>query len=206
MIYTARQLEDLHKSNGNGQVVLPYGARLTPLASDWARSKKIAIGYSNIEDPKPQIKAIGQTATTSTTAPLLWWCDGPCGVAKAAITAQAKETSLAAIEAKDLAKAIKHIAAEVKSGPAGGGVLLVQSGAAAVIFANRCPSLRAVLGTCMESLEQGIQLVAANVLVIEYPYKTLPQVKNLLGRFARAGQRQLSDEVKQQLQELSSCG
>lgn len=206
MIYTARQLEDLHKTNGNGQVVLPYGARLTPLASDWAKSKKVAIGYSNIEAPKPQIKAIGQAATTPTTAPLLWWCDGPCGAAKAAITAQAKETSLAPIEAKDLAKAIKQIAAEVKSGRAGGGVLLVQSGAAAVIFANRCPSLRAVLGTCMESLEQGIQLVAANVLVIEYPYKTLPQVKNLLGRFARAGPRQLSDEVKQQLQELSSCG
>jgi hypothetical protein len=207
MIYTARQLEDLHKTNGNGQVVLPYGARLTPLAADWARSKKVAIGYSNIEDPKPQIKAIGQAATTATSAiPLLWWCDGPCGAAKAAITAQAKETSLAAIEAKDLAKAIKQIAAEVKSGGAGGGVLLVQSGAASVIFANRCPSLRAVLGTCMESLEQGIQLVAANVLVIEYPYKTLPQVKNLLGRFARAGQRVLSDEVTQQLQELSSCG
>ena len=43
MIFTARQLEDLHKSNGH--VVLPYGARLTPLAVDWARGKKIAVGY-----------------------------------------------------------------------------------------------------------------------------------------------------------------
>ena len=58
----------------------------------------------------------------------------------------------------------------------------------------------------MESVEQGIKLIAANVLVIEYPYKTLPQVKNLLGRFARAGRRELADDVKKQLQELSSCG
>ena len=42
MIYTARQLEDLHKGNGNGQLVLPYGARLTPLAVDWARARKVA--------------------------------------------------------------------------------------------------------------------------------------------------------------------
>ena len=58
----------------------------------------------------------------------------------------------------------------------------------------------------METVEQGIQSVAANVLVIEYAYKTLPQVKNLLGRFARAGKHEASDDVKRQLQELSSCG
>ena len=137
---------------------------------------------------------------------MLWWCDGPCGAAKAAITTQAKEAPLHPLEAKDLVSAIKTMAAQIKSGAASGGVLLVQTGAAAMLFANRCPSIRAVLGTCMESVEQGIQLIAANVLVIEYPYKTLPQVKNLLGRFARAGQRELADDVKRQLQELSSCG
>ena len=50
-----------------------------------------------------------------------------------------------------------------------------------------------------------VRQVAANVLIIEYPYKTLSQVKNMLGRFARA-QRELSDDVKRQLQELASCG
>ena len=205
MIYTARQLEDLHKANGH--IVLPYGARLTPLAADWARSKKLAVGYSNVEDPKPNVSPIGASANTPPSATsLLWWCDGPCGIAKAAITAQAKETSLVPFDAKEIVKAIKHLAGEVKNNRAAGGILLVQTGAAAMIFANRCPSLRAVLGTCLESVEQAIQLVAANVLVIEYPYKTLPQVKNLLGRFARAGQRQPGDDVKRQLQEMSSCG
>jgi ribose 5-phosphate isomerase RpiB len=211
MIYTARQLEDLHKAGGNGSVVLPYGARLTPLASDWLRSKKLTIGYSNIDDPKPAVKAIGTPSAPAMDGHrLLWWCDGACGAAKAAVGSQARETSLAPIaipaEAKNLIKAIKHIAAEVKVNRASGGVLLVETGAAAMIFANRCPSLRAVLGTCLEAVEQGIQLIAANVLVIEYPHKTLSQIKNSLGRFARAGQRALSDDMKQQLQELSSCG
>jgi hypothetical protein len=203
MIYTARQLEDLHRSHGS--LVLPYGARLTPLAADWAKAKKIAVGYSNIEPAKPSVKPINGFAPTDAKA-LLWWCDGPCGAAKAAISAQGKESSLVPIDAKNIIAAVKQVAIEVKAGRAIGGVFLVQIGAAAVLFANRCPSLRAVLGTCLESVEQGIQLIAANVLVIEYPYKTLSQVKNLLGRFARAGQRQLSEDVKQQLQEMASCG
>ena len=60
MIYTARQLEDLWKANGsNGQVVLPYRARLSPMASDWIKSKRIIIGYSDdtaakIESPSKE--------------------------------------------------------------------------------------------------------------------------------------------------------
>src|SRR5256885_1597302 len=104
MIYTARQLEDLHKGNANGQLVLPYGARLTPLAADWAKSKRISVGYSDIEAPKPHATlATTATATQSVqsvagSTPLLWWCDGACGAAKAAIAAQSKESSLAAID------------------------------------------------------------------------------------------------------------
>lgn len=212
MIYTARQLEDLHKANANGQLVLPYGARLTPLAVDWAKSRKVSIGYSNVEPPKLEPRPIGQAATAATpdAKPLLWWCDGPCGAAKAAIVTQSKESAMAPIDlpadAKAIVKVIKHLASEVKSGRASGGVLLVQTGAAALLFANRCPSLRAVLGTCLEAVEQGLQQVAANVLVIEYPYKTLMQVKNVLGRFARGNRPALSDEVQRQLQELASCG
>ena len=209
MIYTARQLEDLHRSHG--QLVLPYGARLSPLAADWARAKKITVGYSNVEAPKPTVQPMGQSHQPSTNGtPFLWWCDGPCGAAKAAVSSQAKETNLNLInlpaDAKNIVAAIKHLAIEVKSNRATGGVFLVQTGAMPMLFANRCPSLRAVLGTCLESVEQGIQSIAANVLIIEYPYKTLSQIKNLLSRFVRAGQRPLSDEVKQQLQELSSCG
>jgi ribose 5-phosphate isomerase RpiB len=211
MIYTARQLEDLHRGNGNGQLVLPYGARLTPLAADWAKAKRVAIGYGDVEPPT-RGNATGGATSSATTASggLLWWCDGPCGVAKAAIAGQAKESSLSAIEvpadAQQLVKVIKRVATEVKGRRASGGVLLVQSGAAAVVLANRCPSLRAILGTSLESVEQGIQQVAANVLVIEYPNKTLSQVKSLLGRFARAGgARTPSDEVVRELKELASC-
>jgi len=139
----------------------------------------------------------------------LWWCDGPCGPAKAAIIGHEKESGLKALDkpadAKQQVAVIKTIALEVKAARIQGAVLLVQTGALATIYANRCPSLRAVLGTCMEAVEQGVRQAGANVLIIEYPYKTLQQVKNMLARFTR-GKRSLPEDVQRQLQELASCG
>jgi ribose 5-phosphate isomerase RpiB len=231
MIVTARQLEDLHRQNGgNGHVVLPYRARLTPLAQDWVKSKRVALGYADVGKPgngngvtvaSSTSPAAGETKKDacctkcahdagpccSSTA-YLWWCDGPCGPAKAALTIYEKESGLKALDAQagasQIVPVIKKLATEVKAGHAAGGILMVQSGAAAMVYANRCPSLRAILGTCMDAVEQGIHQVAANVLVIEYPHKTLQQMKNMLGRFVKA-KRELSEDVKRRLQELSSC-
>ena len=218
MFVTVRQLEDLYRQGGsNGHVVLPYRARLTPLAQDWVRSKRVAVGYSDGEEQAPINRAGGfsggaqhaGSAAAPATGATLWWCDGPCGPAKAALVAFEKESSLKALDVpqdgRRVAEVVKSIAAQVKSGQAQGAVLMVQTGAAAVVFANRCPSLRAVLGTCLEAVEQGIQQVGANVLVIEYPHRTLQQMKNMLGRFVRV-RREPPEDVRRQLQELASCG
>ena len=216
MFVTVRQLEDLYRGNGsNGRVVLPYRARLTPLAQDWVRAKRVVLGYSDGEartNDGPQSPAPGAAASAaqpSSSGATLWWCDGPCGPAKAALVAYEKESSLKALDvpqdARRVAAVVKSVATQVKAGQAQAAVLMVQSGASAVVFANRCPSLRAVLGTCLESVEQGIQQVAANVLVVEYPHRTLQQMKNMLGRFVRA-KRELPEDVRRQIEELASCG
>jgi hypothetical protein len=218
MIVTARQLEDLHRQNGNnGHLTLPYRARLTPLAMDWVKAKKVVLGYADLDTTSSgangnSARSAKPQAAEGSPGPdagnYVYWCDGPCGPAKAALAAQSKESSLVVLnhpaDAKQLVSVIKHIASEVKAQRIAGAVLLVSNGALATILANRCPSLRAVPGTCLEAVEQGVKLAAANVLVIEYPYKTMAQVKNLLGRFVR-GKRQLSEEVRRQLAELSSC-
>ena len=232
MFLTARQLETMHRESGsNGRLVLPYRARLTPAAQDWVKLKKLALGFSDdgaaapfrgrsqnavsipgtpmvvgVDAVAPDASHNGSGGTPGTT---VWWCDGPCGAAKAAITAQARESLLRAVDlpadAKQVVAVIKQVASELKSGSAASAVLVVQNAAAAMVFANRCPSIRGVVGTCLEAVEQGIQQVAANVLVIEHPHKTLPQVKSLLARFARA-KRELSPEVQRQLAELATCG
>ena len=218
MIVTARQLEDLHRQGGgNGQVTLPYRARLTPLAMDWLKAKKVVLGYADLPEGKSEkrnskFEAKGEGGNApglgGEAGGFVYWCDGPCGPAKAALSAQAKESRLVALnqpaDAKQLVGVIKHVAAEVKGQRIAGAVLLVSNGALATVYANRCQSLRAVMGTCLEAVEQGVQVAAANVLVIEYPYKTMAQVKNLLGRFVR-GKREVSEDVRRQLAELASC-
>jgi len=215
MIFTARQLEDLHRNaGGNGHLVLPYGARLTPLGADWVRSKKIGLGYGPDElvkqanGAKP-VEAVGASAIAPAAAPgaYLWWCDGPCGAAKAAAVAVGKESSLAAVDEvadpKRLVAVIKKIARDVRDNKAAGAVLMVASGGAATVLANRSPLLRAVMGTTLESLEAAVGAVASNVLIIEYARKSFPEIKNLLSRFVRA-KRSLSAELCKQMQELSS--
>lgn len=246
MIITARQLEDLHRNGGaNGHVTLPYRARLTPLATDFIRARKLVIGYSDVDGPcstvSPSVPGktdcdcgCGTCGETKSELPLacgepgrtvasrnenagsgkpssgiLYWCDGPSGPAKAAIGSEAKQSTLRPLQipsdSKRIVGVVKALAAEIKHGRASGGILLVQNGAPAIVYANRCPSLRAILGTCLESVEQGLQQVAVNVLVIEYPYKTLQQMKNLIGRFVRGGPG-VSEEVRRDFQELASCG
>jgi len=236
MIVTARQLQDLHaRGSGDGQIVLPYGARLTPLAADWIRSKRISVGYGpgsllpNFPSPgTPGETSLSSSASFGTMggglsspkpspqpspgvlgeAVILWWCDGPCGAAKAALAAQSRETTLAPIdltsEPTQLTAVIKHLATQIKSAHANGGVLLVKSAAEAIVYANRCPSLRAIVGTCLESVDQAMTAIGANVLILEYPYKSLPQIRNLLSRFAR-GPRNAPEQVQHRLKELASC-
>jgi len=217
MIITARQLEDLHRQNGsNGHITLPYRARLTPLAMDFIKQRKLILGYSSVTAATPgnEKETTSAAPATPTSAPLksgaiLYWCDGPCGPAKAAVVAHEKESNLIALphaaDPKQLIEVIRHLASQVKSGKAAAGILLVQHGAAATVYANRCPSLRAALGSSLEAVEQAVSQVAANVLIIEYPTKTLQQVKNLLSRFAK-GSKQAGPQVQQQIQELAVCG
>jgi hypothetical protein len=213
MMITARQLADLHKAaGGKGQVTVPYSARLTPMAADWARGAKVTIGYGDAapreKKTEPSTPARRGDFSRRESPEFLWWSDGPCGPAKAAIAMESRQAPMRELKPPangGLFWSIKTLAAEVKAGKAAGGILLVESAASAVILANRSPSLRAIVGTTLVSVEQGITQYAANVLIIEHPRLSLAQVRNLLSRFVRGGAA-LSDEAKKRIEELASCG
>src|ERR1700722_15182220 len=141
MMITARQLAEMHKSaGGKGQVTVPYTARLTPMAADWARSAKVAVGYGEAT-PKPkkdEPPARPGDLNRRVKPDFLWWSDGPCGPAKAAIAMESRQTPMRQLEAPGnggLIWTIKTMAAEVKGGTACGGLLLVESAAASTILA-----------------------------------------------------------------------
>jgi hypothetical protein len=199
MFYTARQLESLLKENGS--IVLPYRARLTPLAKDWVRRQKVQIGYSDVE-PKNGSKSAQQVQHQ----PLyLWWCDGPCGSAKAALMNAGREARLEAMaileDSSRVLSAIRHLANEVKNGSVAGGILIVKRSAVAGVYANRCSSLRAIVGTSLPTVEAGISELAANVLILEADQLSLREMKHLILRFAKAP-RELKESVVRELSEL----
>lgn len=211
MIFSARQLEDLLKANG--QIALPRAAKLTPLAQDWLKSRKLAVVYTDLsESPKPTAATVGiKTAGDPPAAAggqYVWWCDGPCGVAKAALAAHRDVSLLPLQVGADGGKtlgAVKELISQLKSQGAAGGLMFVQSAAVGMLYLNRSPAVRAVLGTNLQTVDVAVRQLAANVLVIEYPGLSLQQMKNLIGRFVK-GKRELSPEVRQGLQEVASCG
>lgn len=182
---------------------------MTPLAQDWLKSRKISLVYTDLsEAPRPAVTGIrtGEApAAASGGAKFLWWCDGPSGMAKGALSAH-RDVNMAGLQtpadAGKTVAAVKELVGAIKGDPSAAGLFFVQSAGLATVYLNRPRQLRAVVGTTLQSLEAAIRAAGPNVLVVEYPTQTLQQMKNLIGRFVKA-KRDLSPETRQGLQELS---
>ena len=188
-VITAKHLEGRGKS-----VRLTPCAKLTPLAADYIKANGIHIERAGSADKKAVAHASG---------PWIWWCDGrEPNVDR--VTGQLRAELKPLSGERDLAAVVKKIARRVRDGQAAGGVLFVDTAAQAACFANRCRSLRAVVGTCGGAVEQGIERLGANMLVIEHPYHGWKSMREMIERFIRSGRPSLGD-VDRQLKELASC-
>lgn len=160
---TEAQLLDAVEAAPDRIAVLAAHAKLTPLAHDYVR-----------EHPQSVRRAsTSQASTVESTAPSwLWWADGRCDAVDRTVALQGKQLRPASAGRTSCAvsQVVRDLAASIKAGRAVGGLLFVRHAALAMCCANRCASLRAVLGTCKESVEQGVSELGANVLVIEYPF------------------------------------
>lgn len=170
-IVTEQQLREAMQRDAQGVALIAADARLTPLANDLAREKP------------QQVKRMGQSADarqmhtraanpTGSALPWLIWCDGRCpavDLIQQRYAAQLRRTA-ARTDPAAVSNLALDLAGLVRSGQVAGGLLFVATAARAMCFANRCRSLRAVLGTCDEAVQQGIDELGANVLVVEYPH------------------------------------
>jgi hypothetical protein len=211
MIVTQRQLEQLLKLHG--RIVLPYRARLSPMASDFVRHRKVESGTARSNRSRritpfdlPPCPARG-VASSGSRDRFLWWSDGADGVAKAAIGMAARETKLDPMtileDATKTIAAVRTLNRAVKSGEATGGVLIVKTAGPALVVANKAAALRAVVATSLAAVDEAISTVAANVLVVERDRSSLYQLKNILARFCK-GERTIDPVLNEQLAELSA--
>lgn len=201
-IVTAEQLRDAIKASPDGVANVAKDARLTPLAQDLAREqpeKLRRVDPSSIADPRSSIG----------TPPWLWWADGHCPHVQA-LTTQHRGRLAATVaprDARGLLQVVRDLARRVKANEVAGGVLFVHSGALAMCYANRCRSLRAVLGTCPEAVEEGVRELGMNVLVIEYPHVKPQKMAAMVERvLAGRGTPRVPPQVARELRDLEECG
>ncbi|MEX0654197.1 MAG: hypothetical protein WD534_01490 [Phycisphaeraceae bacterium] len=176
---TAHQLEAAIKAAPDGVATLAADARLTPLAADYAR-----------QHPDKLRRAGTPSQTTrnhpapAAAIPWLWWADGHCPAVQSLTREHRACLRPSAAPRNDvgMVEVVRDLAGLVEAKRVQGGLLFVRSGARAVCYANRCKTLRALVGTCAETVDEGVAELGANVLVIEYPYISPATMRELLAR------------------------
>ena len=180
-IITAQQLQEAIAAAPDGVATLAPDARLTPLANDHVRENPDCIR---------RVEAKGDTSLSATVngAPWVWWAEGHCPAVAATMTqlTGAAVPSGAPRSEAGLAQMIRDLSRAVRSKSARGGLIFVRSAARAVVLANRCAPLRAIVGTCPDAVEQGIAQIGANVLIVEYPHVNAERIAAMTVRMTRS--------------------
>lgn len=209
-IVTAQQLQEAIDATPDGVARLAHDARLTPLANDFARQhpdKIRRVGRASAVEGRASASAGGSAdgsdGASGAAGPWLWWADGHCPAVQALtrrLGARLRPSAMPRSES-GLAQVIADLADAVESGKVQGGLLFVRSGARVTCFANRCRSLRAVVGTCVESVEQAIGELGANVLIVEYPHLGAQAIEAVVQRMIEL-KPTLPADVQRHLNEL----
>ena len=147
-------------------------------------------------------------AATGSPSGFLWWIDGNCSAVREMIR-RVPEGLLRPLAAGPhsgaLGGVIRELSRAIKARQTPGGVLFVPSAARAVCMANRCASIRAIVATCGQAVEQGVREVGANVLIIEYPHHGVRAMTAMLERFMQQAPV-APPPVERDLADLHRCG
>ncbi len=191
---TARRIEQL----GRSVIRLSSDARLTPLAQDLVKHKSLTIERVNHQSGNPPATKLMKS---------LWWIDGQCPIFDELTGRQGDAATVSPEPAKAdrLVTVIRNLATQIRQRRIDGGILFVTTAARAGAYANRCRSLRAVVGTCEQAVRDAIDQLAANVLIIEYRRRSAMQMRAMVETFVSRPRPDLKP-VARDLSELSRCG
>jgi hypothetical protein len=207
MIITARQLEQLARAGG--PVVLPFQARLSPLAADLVRAKKILVRFDVIAPAEvtQKLKSAPSAKPLPQTGRFAWWCSGACGQVKAALTMLGRELPISPLavlaDASRPIAAVREIARLMRDESLTGAVLAVEHAGETLVLANRCRRIRAIGAASVSAIDAARASVAPNVLVLEHTKLSLAQARSLVDRFVRLYEPP-TDAITRELAELES--
>jgi hypothetical protein len=200
-IVTASQLQAAMDAAADGVALLAADARLSPLANDLARKDPRRIRRAGASSPA------SSNSVDVSSLPWLWWIDGTCPVVND-VTSERRDrlrVSSANRAPGALAQVVRDLAAAIRGRQVAGGILFVHNAARAACLANRCGSIRAVVGTCGEAVEQGVQELGANVLIVEYPHHGHRSASAMVDRMLQQPPKPPA-AVERDLADLHRCG
>ena len=210
-IITANQLQAALDAAPDGVALLGPTARLSPLANDLARKfvsrvKRVTADGAGAASVL-SAGGVGSASSSGIALPWMWWIDGVCPVVRDVTSQRCDRLRLVGAGATPgaLAHAVRELAAAIKSRSVVGGLLFVHNAARAACLANRCASIRAVVGTCGEAVEQGVTELGANVLIVEYPHHGYRSVTAMVDRMLAQPPRPPA-AVERDLADLHRCG
>jgi len=186
-IVTAQQLGDAIARQGVAH--LAHDARLTPLASDFAREK-----------PDQVLRGTDlSTDARVSGGRWLYWADGHCSAVQS-VTASHRDRLLpsgASRTQEGLVQAVRSLSQGVAQGDVVGGLLFVSNAAYAGVLAGACANLRSVVGTGEQSVKQALHTIAPNVLIIEYPHTAAQTLASMVKLMTAQSPRPMPQLMRQ---------
>jgi hypothetical protein len=199
---TAAQLQAAIDASPDGVALLSRDAKLTPLGNDFVRKSPAKVRRLETNEAPPRA-----TAGSAAVLPWTWWIDGQCPVVQR-VTNDRRGRMVPTGNNRSprvLPQVVRDFASGIKLGRYAGGFLFVHNAARAICMANRCASIRAIVGTCGEAVEQGIADLGANVLLIEYPHVGQRAMSEMVDRMMQHPPA-MPAGVERDLTDLHRCG
>ncbi len=191
-VVTAKRLAGLE-----GTIYLAPGARLSPLAQDLVKQRGLRV---------QAIAANEMKKSDAEGSSWLYWMQGHCPSALRVIE-QFRGRLLEGIQGtsgEQLPAVIRSLNRIIAGGRGKLAVLFVPAAAPAICLANRCANLRAVVGTGRRAVQEGIDLLGANVLVLEYPQHGFLAMAELMELFLISSGAAPAP-LQRQLAQLAAC-
>ncbi len=199
-IITAQQLQSAIANAPDGVAVIAHDARPTPLANDFIREHPAKVRRADAA-------STGLKRAASLGQPWLWWADGHCPAVAATMAGLGGKAVLSGASRSEagLVHVLRDLANGIRQQTITGGLLFVRSAARATVLANRNPSLRAIIGTCPEAVEQGISQIGANILIVEYPFISPERLASMATRITHS-KPTTSSHVERELSDMHRHG
>jgi len=169
---------------GVREVIVPNGAVVTPAVRDDLRKKKIKVTFAEE----------AHTANGSTGGMLVGMAAGSYDAAAVLRAISVESCGVDRVDDDCWIELVRQLS-RVIAAKGRFGVLITGRAAAAVCLANRERAVRAVLGVTATSVKEAMQMVGANLLIVDPASHGLYELRGMVREFAR-GSHECPDELK----------